>query len=824
MRILGRGLLALLLLVLLFWLGQELKSRFSQWRWPGLAPVNAEPEAQVSTVYLTGAEWLSFPLPAGSQLLRLLSNASLPVGTEALDQPLPYTLEFRLLGPAGEELSRGLYQHRSRQDFLADGENGGARPAAYYPEGDWLPAEGRLLLLNLAGLAEPRTLQVRLQQGAPGIETVALRLYHLGQEAEHKLGFLWQRLSEGQRQSLARASVYPPELLSAEEKRNLVRQGWRPLGPGGVAGEDYQVRQLYQHPGTAAPAFEEPVLPSGLLISATHCGTLVLPPGGGTVRLELLPALAEQQPAAGEILNLTWWGDAPGERRRVAIPWQPGGTGYSASFAQGLLEIDAPGLVVVRAFLIAGEVETEITPPPLYLRGYLIAPQQELLYAVEHLGSDATPFRVDLRAFVSGTDEAAALTGGTVEFAWLDAAGAVLRSGSLALDPLPSRYDRLAERGLDQMLAEPVSYYFQLPPEAARLRLVASVPVLASAYTRPADLPRETRVPEVPFSPGEEPLRQPAWFALRPLEHARLLTEKRSLLLLLQRRPPAEQRPEILAGHYLWEDFHPEGAWRGRYLLTPGKPGTPRRPEALPASYFPLPLGREVAATLASPLGLASVAPELLWVRPGAEPASLGLFVDGSLVWRGELAGTQGSLTLPPLATGRHRLRLEGEGAGGFYLSHGEAGGGLRLKRLANRLAGEGLSFRLAKGAEAEVLSARLYLPHSYRGLSGLRVSIEGPARKGGALQEWTFLDRRYLLEPEPGMPVAVLQSAEQVDGGRAFFIPLGSDLPAGEYRLRVVPEQGPAGYLILARLTPGQQSQRFSYRESEWLQEVADD
>ena len=46
----------------------------------------------------------------------------------------------------------------------------------------------------------------------------------------------------------------------------------------------------------------------------------------------------------------------------------------------------------------------------------------------------------------------------------------------------------------------------------------------------------------------------------------------------------------------------------------------------------------------------------------------------------------------------------------------------------------------------------------------------------------------------------------------------------SGRYRLRAVLEQGPGGYLILARLTPGQQAQRFHFRESEWLRELADD
>jgi len=823
MRIFGRSLIGLILLVLLLWVGKSLWTESLLWRQQGAIP-SPPAAATVSTIYQVGQEWLSFPLPAGSQLLKVLSNANFPLHSAVPVEGWPYALEYRVLASDGAELSRGLYHHRSAPLFSRGEPPGELRPAAYYPEADFQPADGRILLLNLEGLANPAQLQLRLQRGAPGVASVALRLYHLGQESDHKLGFLWQRLSQGQRQSLARSSVYPPELLSAAEKRNLVRQGWRPIGPQGVAGKDYFSRQLYLLGGETGEEFEQPVLPAGLLVSASHCGTLQLPANGGRLRLEFLPALIERQPDAGASLDLTWYGLEPGERRSYPLAWETGGSSFTATFAPGLLEISAPGAVVVRAYLIEGERETEITPPPLYLRGYRTAADQELIYPIDHVAETSTPLRLDLRVFVAAAATALPEQG-ALAYSWLDAAGEVIRSGSFALATLPSRYDRLAEAGLDQLLAEPNSLYFDLPPAVKQLRLVASVPLLASAYTRPADLLRELRVPEIEPVAGAEEERQPAWFALRPLGHELMQRAGRSLLLMLQRRPPTEERPEVRAGHYLWEDFHPEGAWRGRYLLTRREPQAPRRLEALAATYLPLSLKGEVRLNLVSALDQPSLSPELLWQRSSAAPVSLGLLVDDALYWSGEVAGARGQLSLPPLPAGRHRLRLEGEGEGHYYLSQAEGDGPAYLKRLANRFDREGLAFVVEKNHGSEVLSARLYIPRNDRGASRVRVTVEGPSRIAtGPLPEWSFLARRYELYPAPEETVPVLQTAEKVDGGRSFFIPLGSDLPAGRYRLRFALEQGPGGYLILARLTPGQQAQRFHYRESEWLRELTDD
>lgn len=824
MRILGRSLIGLILLALLLWVGRSLWPQALSWRLQGGLTVPPAAVATVSTVYQLEQQWLTFALPAGSRLLKILSNANLPLAAAVPDAGTPYVLEYRVLDGAGAELSAGLYHHRSAPLFSRGQPPGELRPAAYYLEKDLQPAAGRILLLNLQGLAEPAQLQLRVQPGAPEVASVALRLYHLEQESEHKLGFLWQRLSQGQRQSLARSSVYPPELLSAAEKLNLVRQGWRPIGPQGVAGEDYVSRQLYLLGGETEEGFDPPVVPAGLLVSAAHCGILPLPADGGRLRLELLPALIERQPAAGAALNLTWHGLEAGQRRSYPLVWESGGTSFSATIPPGLLEISAPGAVVVRAYLVDGERETEITPPPLYLRGYRTAPDQELIYPIEHVAGTSTPLRLDLRVFVAAAATALPERA-TLDYAWLDAAGKVIHRGSYALAPRPSRYDRLAEAGLDQLLAEPNSLYFDLPAAVTQLRLAASVPVLASAYTRPADLLRELRVPEPAPVAGAEEERQPAWFALRPLGHESMQRAGRSLLLLLQRRPPTEERPEIRAGHYLWEDFHPEGAWRGRYLLTRREPHAPRRLEALPATYLPLPLEGEARLALVSELGQPSVAPELLWQRSSAAPLSLGLLVDDTLFWSGEVAGAGGQLALPPLPAGPHRLRLQGAGEGRFYLSHGEGAGPTYLKRLANRFDRSGLSFVLDKRPGAQVLSARLYVPRNHRGASRVRVTVEGPPRiASGPLLEWSFLDREYEIHPDPQETVPVLQTAELVDGGQPFFIPLGADLPAGRYRLRFALEQGPGGYLILARLTPGQHHQRFHYREREGLRELADD
>ncbi|MCB1803665.1 MAG: hypothetical protein KDJ99_00500, partial [Candidatus Competibacteraceae bacterium] len=50
-----------------------------------------------------------------------------------------------------------------------------------------------------------------------------------------------------------------------------------------------------------------------------------------------------------------------------------------------------------------------------------------------------------------------------------------------------------------------------------------------------------------------------------------------------------------------------------------------------------------------------------------------------------------------------------------------------------------------------------------------------------------------------------VLGTQDQwTDSGQTFFLPLGSDLAAGEYLIRLALQQGPPGYISVYRLQAG--------------------
>ena len=827
MRFLVRLLLMLLIVVALL-----AASRFD---WPSLLRRFAvtpdetltDRQVTVSTLYLLDhRNWTSFDLPPGVELARLVSNAGVAADDDPpVGNPVAYAVRYQLLGGDGELLAEHVYHHNSQVVPHLNPKTGAREPAAYYVGRPELPAEGRIAMLNLRGLPGVARLRMRLEAGDERVRQVGARVYVLEKTAEHKLGFFWQRLNERQKQSLAEGSVYPHELLLPEEKLNLARQLWRPLGPAGVAGHEYRSIQLYQRQDVEEANFDAPILPAGLLVDNGRYGVIPLDVGQNRVRLRLLPVA----PVAGEdpgAIRLRWHGSSAEASRHWQLPWPDEAIFFTESLAGGLLEIEAPAPLTARAYQVDGDAAREITPENAYNRSYRLTPDRPLRFQVAHVGDAATPLRVDLRLLFDPARPPAGST--AVDYELRDAAGKPVRSGTLKVPFAPSFYDRLADPAAPERLSEPARFYFRLPPDVTEIGFAAAVPVLAAAYTRPPDLEREVRVPEDYLPLADEEQRQPAWFGLRPADHETLLRENRSALLLVQRRPPETDAaaPEIRSGRYLWEDFHPQGNWLARQVLTPTSGERPTRREALGSTYRPLPVGRGTALELRDAYDQPFLAPDLLYLRDTTEPTPFALLIDGRVHHQGLLVGREGELPLPPLPAGRRRVMLETDSGGRFLLNSSAGSGPAFLKRLVNRLDGGGLTFAIDHAAGAETLSGRLFVPYGTKTRSRLRVTLlDLPAAGSGPFTEWTFARRRFDLAPAAGSPVPVLQAAgARVDGGQAFFIPLGGDLPAGCYRLRIDLEAGPGGYLLLSRLTPGLHAERVLLRERDLVREPTDD
>ncbi|HRD68088.1 MAG TPA: hypothetical protein PKY50_18280 [Candidatus Competibacter sp.] len=820
-RFLGHLLRRLLLLGALGWV--------AWWVWPSLETLRQRfdlsgmadadlarfVDAMPDIAYpLEDERWIEFSIPGQGGSLKVVSNANLDAQQAA--QPgieWRYALHYQLVDGSGRLLKDAIYHHRTTVSWYRP--PGEPRPltAAFYLDRQIVPADGRVLMIDLAETPGAAWLRLGLASRAPEIESVVARVYTRQHLFDPPAALRWQRIARHQQEALARASIYGPELLRQSEQIQLLRQRWNPVGPIGIEGRDYRTYRLYGALNIEAEPLRQPVMPTGLYVDRDLRGTLPIPEPGGWVTLEFSeidPALSgagtggAAAPAQAEA-ELVWHGRQPGPPviYRVSLNGSSA-TLWLEKLGAGLLEVVAPRPLIVNAagYWTVGE-PLDLLPAPLYLRLYRLQPDLPLEFAIAHVDGQPTLWRVDLRLAAPGS-----ATEAMVHYEWLDSRGATLRQGNLVPNGAASLYDRLLDGTiLAGRVSEAATYGFALPATVARVRLTATAaPVLANAYTRPVDLRRELRAPEdyQPVSAGET-RGQPVWFPVLPLAATAWMQDGRTVLLDKQTRPP-QRDPEILAGRYDWEDYYPDGDWRGRYLLNPRDPQAPLRDLALGAVFQPLAAGTPVRLELRGPPGRTAVAPTFLVLRDTERPDLVQISVDGQPVFAEMLVLRRAQLRLPPLPVGAHTVLVQGAGPARWFVNYAGGGAGSLNRRLAYRLDREGLEFVYAKTSpDMDVLSGVLQTPFGTGRRARLRATVQMPgSARPGPFTRPTVREWLYDLRPDNGSPVPVLDTpTEQAGLGQRFFLPLGDDAPPGGYRIRLWLEEG-SGYLTLYRVTPG--------------------
>ncbi len=792
-----------------------------RWVWQGMdrgqlsAYLSGQLEgAKPSNTFISrGDHWLEFQLDGNGSSIHVVSNASVS-REQVIDNDLDwtYSFDYQLLDSDGRLLREGEYYHRTHITRYRDSEHGNIVTKNFLLNALQLPTDSRKMVVPIARDQRPVQLRLRVHHTDPALLNILFRVYEKEVLAVQKLEYRWQRFSESSKQVLARGSVYGPEHLRFSEQQNLLRSRWRPLGPGGVIGGDYRLRKLYIKQVVPGEVVDDPVLPEGLYVDTDTRGIIPLPEGGGNIRLQWA-AVEESAGAVKGGLELRWYGRSLGDRSQTRVPLTDRGGGLEAHFGEGMLELISPVPLVVHAFWQDTPGSVDITPQGMRLRVYAAPQSMPLVYQLDHVDNQLTSLRVDVRKLLTADNGQQP----PVDFEILDATGARLAAGELHQDLTPSVYDRLSTIEPDVRLSEAARNYFKLPTKAAKLRIWNNGSALVNAYTRPGNLARELRYPEdlVQARLDEQgEMGQPAWFVLQPANSRAMLEHLQTQMLLLQNHPP-EDDPRLLAGKFAWEEYQPDGDWRGRHLLLPRDGTLPVRDLSRGAIYRELPMGREVSAVLRSVEGLRELRPTLIYQREGHEPMTVTVLRDGVPWYDTRVRGRTGQLLLPVTATGHYQIEVRGSETARWFMNYMDSSGPSYVRRLAYRVERGGLEFRYHKRTnEAEVLTGQLYQVASER----LRLDIDIEYKPQVQLQplvDSTYLHRIYDLRTVGTSRVMVLNAdTETVDGGRRFFVPLGTDLPPGDYHIRIQPEQDTPAYLALYRLLPGQQVERAFLRE----------
>lgn len=240
MRVIGRLLTVALLLgsaaVLIVWLAAAVSK--------ALPPANSDAVdyrlTDSSFVYpLAPDRTVTFRFSRPQSSARLITHADLQPGAPGA----AYSLVVHALDPGGRTVMRREIFLRSIV-LYSRASNGRIVPQTFYADSSFTPTASDITLIEF----ERPVAELRLQPGnfEPGVARLVARVQEQRPISERQLQAGWQRLSPREQSRIAEGNAFPPDMLTAEERRNLLINRWYPVGPTGVQGFDYQRTILYE--------------------------------------------------------------------------------------------------------------------------------------------------------------------------------------------------------------------------------------------------------------------------------------------------------------------------------------------------------------------------------------------------------------------------------------------------------------------------------------------------------------------------------------------------------------------------------------------------
>jgi len=793
--------------------------------------------------YVVGKEkWLEFSIPENRKVLRVLSTAAVlktdvinNLGVIWSNQPLyeNFTLRYQILDSANNVLMDKAYHNRTSITVYESIEQGVPEISGitYFVDQPYIPTNSVNTLIDLKEYPGTRKLRIKLEDNDAIIKEVMTRVYINEFIQPYKLKYMWQRLKEHQKITLTKGSVYPPELLDTQERKNILNNQWHPIEPSGIPGQDYIKRTLYSYNDLPGTFVKPPILPIGVLVDKDHFAMIPIPKSGGKIKLQfdLL-----QKGVNEANVSIIWHGRGLRYHLDEQIKITRSQPFHIEEYQGGFFLISSKEKFTVRMYLMDAKGETEITPLPMYLMAFPLNETAPLEFKIEQLADGMTPVRIDFRCLIDETVKDKKPT--TIPYELLDESNTVVQNGIIAIP-----YETLAEsnnmvqKGLVSEVFTPsqfdwfdlnnellpvsdfVSKYFYFPRNIKKIRfLKGSEEVYITAYNRPADFAQDIKVPEDTYAFGALGLeqREERWYYIRPLGYEDYIKHNYFNQLLLQYRPP-EEDPMLVAGVYDWDEFYPTGEFYSQQLVLPVIVTPVLRENALPIFLRKIPENRDVKLDILKFRAETYLTPTLVWIKDKSTPLNIKGTLDGNPYFNETLNGNNGAIRLGPLQPGKHIFNVESSEKVDFYINYtGYEPGGLQL-RTAHKIDHSSLTFAYQRTTQdKETLIIYFFPPYGTLERATFKVTIIPPLpRVLGITNDWSPTSYQFDVnnaDEEKGRVANV--SNLFVGNGQPMFMPLSTDMPMGDYKVIVEQKSGPAGFVSLTRVIPGHSDVRKFY------------
>ena len=736
--------------------------------------------------------WLEFSLTHSSDSIRLLSNAviSEEFSTE-LDEIWHYAIEYQFLDENNAVITQQIYHHRSKITWL-ENESGQLQSQTFFLNKDLVPTSASEILLRTNAYPSLAKIRVRTHSTSPQIQFVFFRLYEREVLPDNKIDYLWQRMTIEEQERMSRFSIFGVGFLRDIERYQMLKYRWRPVGPNGVLEENYETEKLYINKDELIEPIEDKILTAQIDADRDLYHVVPVPEHGGLLSLEFKP-LNELKDSRLNKVEINWFGKGRLKRQQMTFNLQDGLL-WQEQVMGGLIEVRTLQPVTIKSWITHNEERQEITPDTLILPAYLLQQNQSLSYNIEHIDQHSTPVKISMRSLMHESE----ILDKDIEIGYsFFKQGKKLFSGKITTQFVRSFYDRLVHVNQDGVLSEAYNYYLNIPAEVDQLEFNSSASVYINLFNRPPDFYKRIRVPEDYYHLREIQYVRPTWFGLQADNQQQLLRDNLRVLIAIQPRPPKNETV-LSVEQYEWEDYFPRVNWQARYLLNTRDNDLPVIDDSLSVLFHRVKVDAPVTLDFTPNTGLSTLEPTVIFLRNSNKTTKIKIYIDAKLRLETYISGSNGQIKLPVISAGKHEVKIISEDNINWFINYSKGQNNYQVKRLSNRINKKTLNFDFYKNKPDMVLSGLFQSAYKETDRTKLQVTIS-PDKRMMSESGFTLLNRQFDIRPDNSEAIRVLNTEKQFVGkGQRFFMPLGADLPLGNYHVSMEILDGPPGYISL--------------------------
>lgn len=734
--------------VFLFFIGNELIPLYNQLFHKDLKKgfKNSElGDTKVSVSYILQKDKkLTFSIPSGVESIRILNNIDIPKESVDREEVFHYSIAYEVLGKDDSILLSNIYNHHSRVVHFLDPKTNKRIFTRFYLEEELIPTSTRKFFINLKGMKDPQKVRFSLKTLDRDARGATIRSYYQVENPEHKLADMWKRLNNKTKERVARGNVYDHELLTWKEKKNLLSKSWKPFGPLGVRGKDYELNNIYTRVGIED--LEEIPLEFGRHLKPPQRFTFRLQEGK-TYFIESSKDLKDSE------VFINHYDDNKTVQNYSFIQKDEDKT--IGDFSGGLLEVFANESVFINLFESGGE---ELLPSRVYKNSLLIDKTSSATFKINHVQNLPTPLRISLRGI--GEEKQ-----GTLNLAIGE------KTYSLKTNPQVSIYDSHNDRELPKSIGIEEIRYFDIPKDVEKVTITAQTPILANVAVAVATLPHR-----IIYS-DDDIKSPPLWYSIKPMNKVKDLWSFKGII-------PKEKTLNLRFSH---KELDIVSNSRSRAVLIRKNREVPIKFYQYSSVYIPIENSQKIFGEFQSPEGVESVSSSLLYRREKIEDSFISVYVDNALIFHGKVSNKEGVIPLPKIKTRGKSVEVRSNKETKFWLSGFIENGkkDLFMKRYVYNLE-RPTTFRVVKKDNSPLtLSFKIYREGKTE-----KTTIEGTLknikkRGVGEFLNYTFKTKVYdIHRREESESFPVLNTPISVVEGRTIFFTLGDDIPAGEYLL----------------------------------------